>query len=209
MKKLIFSSTLLISSLFYSQSNKIVVEIDDSRRYIYESTLNKLRADSYKREVADGIKIHADRYFTELQKIADFFNGIDEKHKQALNNEIDKMKVYGFDIINLLKDYEKDQMTGVKMKYVLEKASYELSHISEKQEFKDLIIYKALSDVKRDVLANTTDEILFVMVQDVSGIGGVDLLKMHKSDFTHLTLREFLLEQYEKYFFIKQKYKIN
>ena len=206
MKKLIFSSSLLISSLFYSQSNRIIVEIDNSQKYIYETTLNKLLADSYKREIADGIRTHADRYFSDLQKIADYFEPIEDKNKPLLKYEIERLKVYGYDIINLLRDLEKDQLTGTKLKYTVEKSFKELNSLAEKQTFKELNIYKALADVKREVLSDVTDNVFLIMVQEISGVNKDDLLKLHSSSFTHLTLREFLMEQYEKAFFIKYKY---
>lgn len=207
MKKLIFSSSLLISSFFYSQSNRIIVEIDNSQKYIYETTLNKLRADSYKREIADAIKIQADNYFKELQKIADFFAPIDYQHKPMLNNEIDKLKVYGEDILKLLKDLENDRLTGVRMKYVMEKGKYELEHISEKQEFKELTIYRAFVNMRTDLFPAVSEDEFYIMIAEISGMNKESLQNLHKDKFTHLTLKEFLIEQYEKYYFIKAKYK--
>ncbi|NML55849.1 hypothetical protein [Chryseobacterium cheonjiense] len=206
MKKLIFPIVFFLSGLYSSQSNTITVKIDDSQRYIYETTLNRLRADSYKREVADAIKSHADRYFTELEKIADYFKDIDDIQKPTLQNELEKLKVYGYNILNLLQELDRNQLTGTKLKYTVEKAFSELNSTVQGQTFKELNIYKALVDVRKDVLATATDDVLFTMVQDVSGVSRIDLLRLHKSSFTHLTLRQFLIEQYEKYFLIKHKY---
>lgn len=208
MKKLLFPIIFFVSGLYSSQSNTITVKIDDSQRYIYETTLNRLRADSYKREVADGIKSHADRYFTEVEKIEDYFSSIDVKYKPLLNHEIENLKIYGYDILNLLKDLEKNQLTGTKLKYTVEKAFSELNSLPQKHSFEELNMYKALTDIKRDVLATATDNVLLIMVQEISGIDKKQFLDLHKSSFTHLTQREFLLEQYEKYFFIKYRNEI-
>jgi len=207
MKKLIFSSSLLISSLFCSQSNRLIVEIDNSQKYIYENTLNKLRADSYKREIAEGIKIHAENYFKELQKIADYFEPIDYQHKPMLNNEIEKLKVYGEDILKLLKDLDQDRLTGVRMKYVIAKGKYELEHLSDRQEFRELTIYRAFISMRTDLFPTVSEEDFFVMIKEISGVNKEQLIQLQKSNFTHLTLKEFLIEQYEKYYFLKAKYK--
>ena len=206
MKKLIFSSSLLFSSFMYSQSNRIIVEIDNSQKYIYESALNKLQADSYKREVLDGIKIQADNYFKELQSVADYYESVDQSHKYLLKNEIDRLKVYGYDILNLLTDLKEDKLTSTKMKHVLLSAQSQLQNIPNQQVFKELTIYKAISNFKTDIYPTSTDKMLFIMLQRESGMSENQIIDMHKNN-SNKPLRDFLIEEYEKAFFINHKYK--
>lgn len=208
MRKL-FLFFILCSGFFANaqyETNRVIITIDNSQKYVYEATLNRLRADSYKREVADGIRNHADRYFTELQKLVDYFNGIEDKHKPLLKTEIDKLTVYGNDILDLLNDLEKNELTATKLKYTVEKAYSQLGSVSEKESFKELATYKALSDIKKDVLSDTTDKVLLIMVQELSGIDKDIILKEYDLNYSSVPFRQYLMDRYEKAFILKNKY---
>ncbi|MGV8915198.1 MAG: hypothetical protein ACOH1X_07090 [Kaistella sp.] len=206
MKKLLLF--VLLPFLSFSQSShKITIEIDNSQKIIYENTLNKLKADYYKKENAVLIQNYADKYFSEVQKIADYFESIDPKYYPLLNKELNKLKKPGYDILNLLIDLENDNISINNTKYVIQKSFDQLTEVNKKDEFIDLNIYKSLSKIKLELLSTLDNKTLLETIKITGNVSELSLNQLYNEEYKEMPYRDFLLMQYEKYFFVQEKYK--
>lgn len=132
MKK-IFLLFLVSPVILYAQlyDHKIKVEIDNSTKYRYEEAYYRASIDQSNKEIADGIKGYADKYFTALRRNADYVN------EQKLNSpeveaEFKRLRYYGEEILNLIPQMNSNEFTGNKMVNTIEKAFEELSYSNSK-----------------------------------------------------------------------------
>ena len=154
MKKIIFLLVSILFSQLKSQEYKVKVEIDNSQRYVYESTYYKLKAEQYNQEIADGIKNYADKYFTNLQRAVDIkFNNAKNINYNRLNIEIERLKKYGTNILDLLYKLQNDELTASNMEYTIAKAFDELNYSNQYGE-----LYKIQIEMQNNTLTKMVDE---------------------------------------------------
>lgn len=164
---LILGLTLLSHSI-KSQitEHKLTVEIDNSSQYRYDAAYNNAVANQYNKEIAENIKNSADRYFTTLRLAADFIN--DKKiNSKEIENEIDRLKVFGQDILDLLPLLNNDELTANKVGYTLEKAKGELEYsITNKNGRLSRIIKKNIMTQQFNMM---TDDLLISSINHETG----------------------------------------
>lgn len=205
MKKILYSICICITVAISGQENRIVIEIDNTQKNIYDATLNKLRTDYYKRENADMIKNHADKYFTNLQRVADSFSNIAEEKRTDLHDEIERLKIYGINILNLLPILQKDELTPSNLKYTIDKANDELKYSVEQGQIKKLMPFIALSKIRQEVFPTASDEVLLIMLEKLTGWSEEQIFSMHFKVENEISFRDFLIKSYEQE--LVQKYK--
>lgn len=196
--KCCFILAFLSISSFYGQNKNIVIEIDNSQKLIYESTLSKLRANSYKKENADMIKNHADAYFSNLQRVSDAYADIVNEKKSDLRNEIDRLMVFGENILKLLSLLQNDNLTGSNLKYTIDKANSEIQYSVTSGNLKKLIPFVALKQIRRDVFPTANDETLLIMLEKISGWSEEEIFSMHFKVENKISFRDFLIKKYEE-----------
>ncbi|SFI14694.1 hypothetical protein [Halpernia frigidisoli] len=158
MKKYLLIVVVFVGVFANAQSNKIVVEIDRSNQYLYESTYNRIKADQYKKQSADKLKNFADRYFENLETIATNLlkSGADYN---AVNIEVKRLKLFGDEIIKLAPYLESDQLTVEQVEYTVKRANQELNHSYQvgvlKQLMKEVSITKAINTFTYEQILQT------------------------------------------------------
>lgn len=190
MKKILLPLFLLSVTLMLAQTNRLIIEVDHSQKYLYESTYSSLKADFYKREAADKVKNHADKYFTELQRMSDQLTnyGIQPDEMTA---EFNRLKNYGNNILNLLVLMQSDNTTGENLKYTIEKAWDELNYSIENGELKKLTS-------KAGAIAGFqkySDTEILNTIKKFSGQDSEDLKKEYVSQTKFFTFRTFIIDR--------------
>ncbi|UBB89957.1 hypothetical protein J4771_00985 [Candidatus Kaistella beijingensis] len=169
MKKILFLSIILFlanNAQAQLTEYKVRVEIDNSLQNVYDAAYYKASANYYKKENADMIKNHADRYFTALNRIVDFIN--DKKiNSNEVELEINRLKDYGENILKLLPKLENDEVTGSNAQYTIEKANEELQYSTGNPNGNLLKIIK--KNIMIQQFTNLTNEELVLFISRETG----------------------------------------
>lgn len=196
MKTKLLILSFVILSIFgksqYYNDNTIRIELTENQRYTYEAELNRLRANSYKKETADLIKNWSDKFTTELRRLNDFYKD-KPINLERYKNEISRLQNYNIEILDLLGLLESNDLTQEKMKYTIEKAFSELNYSSKNGELKS--ISDDFSDKHiESLLINESDNVLEILINKNTGYTPQELKEHYAKSSKTKSYRDFLIQ---------------
>lgn len=192
--KPILTSIMLFAVMHVSAQRPdyiIRVEIDNSTKYAYDIAYSKAKSDYYRKETADIIKMHADNFFTTLNRNVDYLNE-QKLNSDEMRSEIMRLKYLGEDIMLLLPMMDSGELTGTKIKHTIEKANSELDYSMNNRNGNAVkIMYK---NIILQQFGNDSDDVLVAAIKMETGESTESILNYCKDKVLHDCLLMRLVE---------------